>query len=390
MPSYSEHVILKLAQGPRPLPLQERAEQQAAAAEQRRFAELAAWALRETLQASLPCQRMEPAAITGQHAGAPDQLPATETWPATEALHAGLGSGSGEGPGWGAAEQAAGVAAWLSGANGTGRAQPERAPAAWQRTGVMLLQLHTQVPALQHGPPQRALALAAALALRPALCALACALPQERSRGRAAAEAGEGPAAGGLADGPAEEQGLGRSNAGSGERLGSGHSECEPLAAVGAAASQASGEAREAAGAGAHTLDAPTLERGAAGACAGARSAWGFLAGNTLLRLLDLLPLLPESPTLHPRTLGGALAAVPAQGPAQGSAGQRLSPAEQAAVAAAVIALLGEAVAGQAPRLTAAALSCWAAGGFGKTLRRAADVEALHMRAAGVHLAGFN
>ena len=361
--------------------MQERAEQQAAAEEQRRFAELAAWALRETLQETLPCQRMEPAAVAGQCPSAPGQLPAAEAAPATDALDAGLGFTPGCGTRFGAAEQAAGLVAWLSGVLGAELAQLERAPVAWRRIGAMLLQLHAQAPALQHGPPQAALALASALALRPTLCALACPAPPERGRERAAAGPGEGPALEGPLHVGAAEQGLVGSAAETGAQRGLG---CERLAAGGCNTAQAPGDAGDAAG-------------DAAGGRA--QSAWGFLAGNMLLRLLDLLPVPPGALTPHPRTLDGALTgaaprqscpAAHAHGPAQAPAGPRLCLAEQAAVAAAVIALLGEAAAEQAPRLTAATLARWAAGDAGPALRRAAGTEALHMRAVGVRLAGFN
>lgn len=353
--------------------LQERAEQQAALAEQRRFAELAAWALRETLQETLPCQRMGPAAVTGQRPSAPDQLPAAPAAPAADALDAGQGYGTGSG----AAEQAAGAVAWLSGALGAGLAQPKRAPAAWQCNGAMLLQLHARAAALQHGPQQSALALAAALALRPALCALASPVPPGRRRERAAAGPGDVPALGGLAGVGAAPQGPVRSPAEIGSQRVSG---CEPLAAGGSTTAQVPCDAGDVAG-------------------GRERSAWGFLAGNTLLRLLDLLPVPPAALTPHPRASDRALIgaaspqscpAVPLLGPAQACAGPQLCLAEQGVVAAAIIALLGEAAAGQAPRLTAATLARWAAGDAGPALRRAAGTEALHMRAVGVRLAGFN
>ena len=365
---------------PRPF-LQERAEQQAALAEQRRFAELAAWALRETLLETLPCQRMGPAAVTGQSSSAPDQLPAAEAAPGTDATDPGLGFWPGCSTGSGASEQAAGIVAWLSGALGAGLAQPERAPVAWRRVGAMLLQLHAQAPALQHGPPQAALALAAALALRPALCALACPAPPERGRELAAAGPGEGPAFEGPLHVGAAEQGLVGPAAETGAQRGLG---CERLAAGGCNTAQAPGDAGDAAG-------------DAAGGRA--RSAWGFLAGNTLLRLLDLLPVPPGALALDPRALGGALTgaaprrsgpAAVARGPVQTSAGPQLSLAEHDVVAATVIALLGEAAAEQAPRLTAATLVRWAAGDAGPALQRAAGTDALHMRAVGARLAGFN
>lgn len=359
--------------------LQERAQQQAARAEQRRFAQLAAWALHETLQESLPCQRTEPAAVTGQSSSAPDQLPAAEAAPAADASDAGLGFGPGCGTGSRAAEQAAGAVAWLSGALGAGLAQPEQAPAAWRRVGAMLLQLHAQAPALQHGPPQRALAQAAALALRPALCALACPVPRERRRELASVDTEEGPALGELAGVGAMEHGLGRSGAEAGTQQGSGY---ERLAVYDFDTPQAPGDAGD-----------------AAGGRVRVRKAWGFLAGNTLLRLLDLLPAPPGTLTPHPGALDGALTgaaprqscpAAPERGPALAHAGPRLSLAEQAAVAAGIITLLGEAAAGQTPQLTAATLARWAAGDAGPALRRAADTEALHMRAVGVRLTGFN
>ena len=327
--------------------------------------------MREVLQGTLPCQRMEPAAVTGQSSTAPDQPPAAGTVPATDTLDAGLGFMPGCRTGSGAAEQAAGTVAWLSGALGAGLAQPERAPAAWRRAGTMLLQLHAHAPALQHGPPQRALALAAALALRPALCALACPVPPERSCEGAAAGPREGP--GEALHVGAAEQGLKHPAAKTGAQGGSGG---ERVVADASDIPQPPGQAGDAGG--------------------GPWSTWGFLAGNTLLRLLDLLPAPPGTLTLDPCALGGALTGAaprqshPAHGPAQAPAGPQLSLGEQAAVAAAVVALVGEAAAGQAPRLTAATLARWAAGDAGPALRSAAGTEALHMRAVGVRLAGFN
>jgi len=62
---------------------------------------------------------------------------------------------------------------------------------------------------------------------------------------------------------------------------------------------------------------------------------------------------------------------------------------DQDAVAAAVLLLLQECAAGQPPRQTAAVLAAWAAGDAGPALQRAAEVEVLHMRMAGVRVSGI-
>jgi len=130
--------------------------------------------------------------------------------------------------------------------------------------------------------------------------------------------------------------------------------------------------------------------------------------GNTLLRLLDRLRAHPgQGPAADParRAVGGPVAApglcAGATLPYPGGPLQAHVPSaadlasdgacdvDQDAVAAAVLLLLQECAAGQPPRQTAAVLAAWAAGDAGPALQRAAEVEVLHMRMAGVRVSGI-
>jgi hypothetical protein len=341
------------------------AERATAAAEQERMAQVAAWALREALAETLRVALHAAPASTPQEAprvpDTPGGLgdPLEDPGPACpadglsdEKPDALPGSGSG---------LAVRAAAWVASALACGAARPEAAPRAWHACGALLLQLHAAAPSLQHGPAQALLALGAALALRPALCALV---------GLRATGGGNAGTLAGLRAGP---------------EVG-----CD-------------GPAEQAAGA--------TAERGQdGGGCGGgeARQAWVFLVGNTLLRLLDRLRPHPgQGPAADPArgAAEGAAAAPGARagatlphpgGPLQAHvpsaedprSGAACEEADQDAVAAAVILLLQECAAGQPPRATAAVLAAWAAGEAGPALQRAAEVEALHARAAGVRLGG--
>jgi hypothetical protein len=341
------------------------------AAEQERMAQVAVWALQESLAETLrAAPHAEPASDAREAPGVPggrgdpldpqeDPGPLEDPGPACPAdglSDEGRDALPGSGPGL-----AARVTAWLAGALACGAARPAAAPRTWHACGALLLQLHAAAPGLQHGRAQAALALGAALALRPALCALV---------GLPAAAGGDARTLAGLhagfevgCDGPAE---------------------------------QAAGAAAE------RTRDGGGHRGGEAS------QAWVFLVGNTLLRLLDRLRAHPgQGPAADParRAVGGPVAApglcAGATLPYPGGPLQAHVPSaadlasdgacdvDQDAVAAAVLLLLQECAAGQPPRQTAAVLAAWAAGDAGPALQRAAEVEVLHMRMAGVRVSGI-